>query len=121
MWLTNDLLLHYQRCPRRSFLDLYGDRSLQKPKSEFLLKLQQDSQKYQQNILASFSLSEPKYRRGDWDAAAKATLELMRQGADCIYQGVLLTPADNLKLPLLDLGLEPSSENYELAGEDVYE
>ena len=43
MLLNAELLLNYQRCSRRAFLDLYGDRSQRDPPSDYLLKLLQDS------------------------------------------------------------------------------
>ncbi|MBE9124979.1 MULTISPECIES: TM0106 family RecB-like putative nuclease [unclassified Coleofasciculus] len=36
------------------------------------------------------NLRSPNYPRNDWGAGARATVELMQQGTDCIYQGVLL-------------------------------
>ncbi|MGH8002520.1 MAG: TM0106 family RecB-like putative nuclease, partial [Brasilonema sp.] len=36
-----------------------------------------------------FTHQQPVYRQGDWKTGVKATLELMHQGVECIYQGVL--------------------------------
>jgi uncharacterized protein len=90
MLLTDELLLYYKRCPRRAFLDIYGDSSLQDQEQDFLLKLRQDSRAHQQAVLEIAPHSSPNYHRRDWQAGAKATLELMQQGVERISQGVLL-------------------------------
>ncbi len=90
MLLTDELLLYYKRCRRRAFLDIYGDFSSQDPEQDFLLKLRQDSRAHQQEVLTRANHQSPNYPRGDWEAGAKATLELMQQGTDRISQGVLL-------------------------------
>ena len=90
MLLTNDLLLYYKRCRRRAFLDIYGDLSSQDQEQDFLRKLRRDSQTHQQAVLAREAHYSPEYPRGDWQAGAKATLELMQQGRERISQSVLL-------------------------------
>ncbi len=99
MLLTAQLLLQYQRCKRRTFLDTHGDRSLRDTPSDVLLKLRQDKLFHQNRVLAAYTYQQPHYPQGDWDAGAKATLELMQQGAECIYKGVLLiTYSDEVTL-----------------------
>lgn len=90
MLLTDDLLLHYKRCKRRAFLDTYGDLNLQDQEQDFLKKLRRDSHAHQQAILAKEVHYSPDYQRGDWQAGAKATWELMQQGKERISQAVLL-------------------------------
>ena len=87
--LNAELLLQYQRCRRRTFLDTYGDLSQRDAPTALLLKLQQDKLAHKKNILAQ-SYQRPDYPKGNWDAGAKATLELMQQGVERIYKGVLL-------------------------------
>lgn len=89
--MTAELLLQYQRCKRRPFLDTHGDRSQRDTPSEFLLRLQQDKFIHKQNALAQQNYQQPDYHRGDWEAGAIATLELMQQGVERISQAVLLT------------------------------
>ncbi|MBW4553803.1 MAG: TM0106 family RecB-like putative nuclease [Aphanocapsa sp. GSE-SYN-MK-11-07L] len=91
MLLTAQLLLNYQRCARRAFLDAYGDPSQKVPPSDFLLKLGQDALEHQRLVLANYTWVRPVYPKGDWPAGAQATLELMQQGVEQIHQGVLLT------------------------------
>ncbi|HEY9747760.1 MAG TPA: TM0106 family RecB-like putative nuclease, partial [Allocoleopsis sp.] len=90
MFLTTELLLQYQRCSRRAFLDVYGDLTQRDPPSDYLLKLIQDSAAHRRSVLTDYTWQQPICPPGDWVAGGQATLELMRQGADCIYQGVLL-------------------------------
>ena len=89
MLITDKLLLSYQRCNLRAFLDTLGDGKQQDPPSDFLLKLMRDSSTYQQQTLESETYQQPYYPRGDWAAGAAATLSLMQQGVDRIYRGVL--------------------------------
>ncbi len=90
MLITDDLLLFYKRCRRRAFLDLYGDPTQQDQEQDFLLKLRQESRAHHQAVLAIAPYQSTKYSRGNWEAGAKQTLELMQQGAERISQGVLL-------------------------------
>lgn len=90
-WLTAQMLFHYQRCPRRAFLDNHGDRSLRDAPSDYLQKLKQDSAAHRQHILADYQpLHCPNYPLRDWHAGAIATAALMQQGVDYIGQGILI-------------------------------
>ncbi|MEG4349513.1 TM0106 family RecB-like putative nuclease [Microcoleus sp. LAD1_D3] len=90
MLITDKLLLSYQRCNLRAFLDTCGDWKQLDPPSDFLLKLMRDSAAYQQQALEHETYQQPYYPRGDWEAGAAATLSLMQQGVDRIYRGVLI-------------------------------
>lgn len=93
MLISSDLLLHFQRCRRRAFLDTYGDARRKAPSDNFLLKLREDSQAYRELELANYpGYAQPKFTRGNWRDGAAQTLELMRSGVECIYRGVLMTP-----------------------------
>jgi len=98
MLLTAELLLNYQRCGRRAFLDTHGDRRQKSLPSDFLVKLMQDSQQFQRTVLADQTWHRPHYSESDWVAGAQATLELMRQGVEQIYQGILLVEQPGLVL-----------------------
>lgn len=95
MRLTDEFFFNYQRCHRRAFLDLFGDKSQRDPPSDYLLKLRQDSIANQQMLLGDAPLARPDYERRDWEAGAKATLELMQQGVDRIAGGMLHTKLEN--------------------------
>jgi predicted RecB family nuclease len=90
MLINADLLLQYQRCKRRPFLDIHGDRSQRDKPTDLLIKLQQDKIIHQTSILKDKNYTRPTYPHRNWRVGAAATLELMRQGVDCIYQGVLV-------------------------------
>ena len=92
--MTAELLLHYQRCKRRAFLDAYGNLGVRDSPSDLLLKLQQDKRTHQRNVLREQTYEQPQYPKRDWEAGAKATLELMQQGVGRIRQGVLMTLTD---------------------------
>ncbi|MFH7026826.1 MAG: TM0106 family RecB-like putative nuclease [Heteroscytonema crispum UTEX LB 1556] len=91
MLINAELLLQYQRCQRRPFLDTFGDKNQRDAPNDLLLKLQQDKIVHQKRVLAQLThYQRPNYPRFDWEAAEAATLELMQQGVECIHQGVLL-------------------------------
>jgi predicted RecB family nuclease len=90
MLINAELLLQFQRCKRRPFLDIYGDRELRDKPTDLLIKLQQDKINHQKSILQRSEYIRPMYRQGDWRAGAVETLKLMQQGVDCIYQGILV-------------------------------
>lgn len=90
MLINAELLLQFQRCRRRPFLDIYGDYMQRDKPTDLLIKLQQDKISHQKSILRRTEYNRPNYRPGDWRAGAVETLELMQQGVDCIYRGVLL-------------------------------
>lgn len=94
-WLTSDLLLHYQRCNRRAYLDVHGDRAQAAPPSDYLQKIKQDSAEHRHLILQDYSpLQKPDYPAGDWRRGAQATVALMSEGADYIRGGVLINTVE---------------------------
>jgi uncharacterized protein len=90
MLINAELLLQYQRCKRRTFLDTYGDKSQRDAPNELLQKLQQDKIAHQLSALTQMTYHQPDYSYGNWEKAEKATLELMECGVEYIYKGVLL-------------------------------
>lgn len=90
-WITDDLLLHHQRCARRAYLDVHGDRTLTDLPSDYLQKIKQDSSTHRRAILADYSpLHRPQYDPGDWRAGAQATVALMAAGTEYINGGILV-------------------------------
>ncbi|MEH2339694.1 TM0106 family RecB-like putative nuclease [Nostoc sp.] len=90
MLINAELLLQYQRCKRRPFLDIHGDKSQRDDPNELLRKLQQDKSAHQLSFLANLTYHQPDYPYGNWERGEAATLELMQRGVDYIYKGVLL-------------------------------
>ncbi|MFB2834023.1 TM0106 family RecB-like putative nuclease [Floridanema evergladense] len=100
MLLTAELLLQYQRCHRRAFLDLYGNKQEKDPPNDFQSKLQRDRLTHQKTVLREQTYHKPEYPDKDWQAGAKATLSLMRQGVERIYKGILITEVEENSLPI---------------------
>ncbi|BDI16979.1 DNA repair protein [Nostoc cf. commune SO-36] len=90
MLINAELLLQYQRCKRRPFLDIHGDKGQRDAPNELLRKLQQDKIAHQLSVLANVTYHQPEYSYGNWERAEKETLELMQRGVEYIYKGVLL-------------------------------
>lgn len=93
--VSEDLLLNFQRCDRRAFLDLYGDPEHRDPPSDYLSKLHQDSIAHQQTVIKDWPAVIPAYPHRDWAAGAQATLDLMWQGAERISRGILISTDAN--------------------------
>ena len=91
MLINAQLLLQYQRCQRRPFLDVHGDYHQREIPNELVLKVQQDKIVNHQRIVTKLSYYEPDYPSGNWQAGAEATVKLMQQGVNYIRRGVLLT------------------------------
>lgn len=91
MLITDILLLDYKRCQRRAFLNIYGNSQAREPARDFLLKLRQENQRHIQRVLRELypTYQIPAPPSLPWQERVRATLNLMRQGVDCIYQGVL--------------------------------
>ncbi|BAZ40888.1 hypothetical protein NIES4101_68490 [Calothrix sp. NIES-4101] len=111
MLINAELLLQYQRCKRRPFLDTHSDRTLRDKPTDLLIKLQQDKIIHQKSILKSKSHIRPNYHAGNWRAGANATCELMQQGVDCIYQGVLVANFSDIEWYSLPISPDLESLN----------
>ncbi|MDX2240597.1 MAG: TM0106 family RecB-like putative nuclease [Leptolyngbyaceae cyanobacterium bins.302] len=99
MLIDAEQLTNYQRCHRRAYLDVHGDPAERDATNEYLLKLIQDSQENQRGFISKNSFHQPSYRPEDWQAAHEGTLNLMQQGVEQIFQGVLLVEtADGVTL-----------------------
>ena len=94
MLLTDDSLLQYKRCHLRTFLDFYGDKSLKSPQRDFCQKLKKERISHSRQTLNIYNRpykrpSEVSGGKNDVFNLARITEEFMRQGVECIYQGVL--------------------------------
>ncbi|MDJ0679214.1 MAG: TM0106 family RecB-like putative nuclease [Xenococcaceae cyanobacterium MO_167.B52] len=89
MLLTDQLLLNYKRCRRRTYLEVYGNRAEKDPEKEFLLKLKKENQLHITSTLESLLLPYQKPDGQDSFLNSQQTQELMAQGAECIYGGSL--------------------------------
>lgn len=89
MLIGDDLLLDYKRCQRRAFLNVYGDEQEKDPERDFVSKLRSQGSQHIAAVLANYDCQVPRFARGDWESGAIATADLMAQGVECIYHGVL--------------------------------
>jgi predicted RecB family nuclease len=113
MLLTAEILLNYQRCNRRAFLDIYGDSSQKDAPSDYLQKLFQDSAGNQRSLLADTEYQRPTFPSGNWEVGAENTVELMRQGVETIYQPILLAPIDGIPwLAIPDLLIKHPGQSH---------
>ncbi|MBF2009176.1 MAG: TM0106 family RecB-like putative nuclease [Chlorogloeopsis fritschii C42_A2020_084] len=114
MLINAELLLQFQRCKRRSYLDIHGDFSQTDAANDLLLKLQQDKIVHQKSVLEQWNSRRPDYKLGDWQRGKAATLELMQQGVECIYQGVLLAKYSDIQLQLTETVEEDVGEDAQM-------
>lgn len=99
MLITDHLLLNYKRCNRRTFLELYGDRQQRDLDKDFLIKLKRENQTHITNVIQQrwidepqgsiFNCQKPEASRRDWQLNSTQTVDLMKDGAEYIFQGTL--------------------------------
>ncbi len=91
MILTDELLLNYKRCRRRTYLDVHGNLQQRDAEKEFLGKLRRESQAHIKDVLLGQSIvyQRPSVSRRNWSLNAQQTKTMMQQGVDCIYGGML--------------------------------
>ena len=88
--IEDSTLFTFLRCPRRAYLNTYGDASLQAEPSDYLMKLKGDSAVHRQTVLTEFSPIHRPSRHGDnLTAKAQATYDLMQQGVEHICRGTV--------------------------------
>ncbi|MCX7594055.1 MAG: TM0106 family RecB-like putative nuclease [Fischerella sp.] len=102
MLINAELLLQYQRCKRRPYLDIHSDFNQADTANDLLLKLQRDKIAHQKTVLTQWNFCRPNYPQGDWQRGKAVTIELMQQGVECIYQGVLLAQSSEIQWRLCE-------------------
>jgi uncharacterized protein len=113
MLLTAEMLLNYQRCSRRAFLDAHGDAAQKDAPSDYLQKLIQDSAGNRRALLENANYQRPDFPAGDWETGAKQTLKLMQQGVETIYQPILLAQFEGVTwLSVPDLLIKQPGQSY---------
>ncbi len=76
-------------CPRRSYLDLHGDRRHRVPPSEFARKLLRDEREHERRVLQDLAAHRIGFDGRDVDAAVERTLVAMLEGTPRIAGAVL--------------------------------
>jgi len=79
---------NYLHCPAKVYLNIYGDKSKRLLMSEFMQKKATDGILHEKSVLEGKEYVEVKEDTDE--KASRKTLELMKQGVDLIYQGVLI-------------------------------
>ena len=120
MLINAELLLQYQKCKRRPFLNVRGDKTQQDAPSDLLLKLYQDKYAHKKKVLAKLSYQRPKYPLGEPKTGEAATLQLMQQGVECIYKGLLVTRYSNGHTLLAHPDLLIKQEGHSRFGDWMY-
>ena len=85
--ITPSHFFKYSTQPLWVWYDKFGDQSKKEEISEFTLKLMEEGVLHEDKYIAGLNVSEVKTINPE--EAFKATIELMRQGAELIYQGCL--------------------------------
>ncbi|MBZ5503825.1 MAG: TM0106 family RecB-like putative nuclease [Acidobacteriia bacterium] len=83
----------HDKCPHRVFLNHFGDPSEKLPHSDFLNLLFENALTHEREVVADLAYEMP--REVTLEDRALSTLQLMRAGAERIYQGVLLQPNES--------------------------
>lgn len=95
MLVTDELLFQYKRCHRRAFLNIYEGNNQKQEEKDFIVKLRQERESQSWQVLQNYNLPyhQPKLlvedSENNWQVAS-VTENLMRQGVECIYQGVII-------------------------------
>ncbi len=113
MLITDELLLNYKRCRRRTYLEVYGNPAQKDPDKEFLLKLKRENHQHIRSVLQARAqiCQRPQVSRQNWQLNAQQTLELMQQGVECLDRGILAVSSQQWQF-LLNLSLQPESDKF---------
>ncbi|MDJ0897353.1 MAG: TM0106 family RecB-like putative nuclease [Xenococcus sp. MO_188.B8] len=122
MLLTDELLLNYKRCRRRTFLEVYGSYQYREPTKEFLLKLKRENKLHIDTVLEERSLvyHQPEAKKKDWLLRSRQTFDLMSQGVECIYNGKLHIDLSDWQASLVNSEIElPDGIDPTFTSEDI--
>ncbi len=108
--LTDELLLNYKRCNRRTYLEVYGSHEQKDPQKEFLLKLRKENKYHTQNFLQARSLVPNRLNPSAKSSASRfqETLALMESGAEAIFQGLLIVSLAEWQAGVHNENLKPN-------------
>ena len=83
----------HDKCPHRVFLNRFGNSEEKLPHSDFLNMLFENALTHEHEVAADLACEPPK--GVTLEDRALSTLQLMKAGAERIYQGVLLQPNES--------------------------
>jgi predicted RecB family nuclease len=99
--VTGTNLFQRERCPRAVWLEFHGDPSKKLPPDAATQAVMALGREHEETIVSRLEAVEPKYPPRDFEAGARATQALMRDGVPWIYQGVMTAPGKVGKPDLL--------------------
>lgn len=107
--LTDEFLLNYKRCNRRTYLEVYGSHEQKDPQKEFLLKLRKENKHHTQNFIQSRSLNPTRLNSSAKTSSARyqETFALMQSGAEAIFQGLLVVSFADWQAGINNENLKP--------------
>jgi len=79
----------YVKCPRKVYMNFFGDHDKKQPYSEFMQEKFQEGRDFEEQIANELEFKQPDDELSYPDAF-KQTVDLMKNKADMIYQGILL-------------------------------
>ena len=79
----------FVKCPRKVYLHFFGDPNKKQPYSEFMQKKFEQGRDYEQEVISDLKFEQPEEEIPE-EQAFKQTLKFMKDGADLIYQGMLI-------------------------------
>jgi len=89
--ITATEFYNFVQCPARVYLNLFGDQSSKLPVSDFLQQQFVKGLQHEQVVVSKLKFVKPEYKERDFGDGFRKTLALMKEGADLIYHGVLLS------------------------------
>ena len=89
--ITGTHVYSYVKCPHLAALDLHLSRAERRPPTEWEEFAAKRGRDFETHYVQRLPVVAPKYAERDFDAGAVATLQLLRDGAEWIHQGVLMT------------------------------
>lgn len=92
MLLSDDSLLNYLRCQRRSFLEANGDLQQRESPGDYLGKILVDSASNRKAVLAQAPYEQPAHTPKDRQGGLASTRDLMRRGVERIHQAQIAIP-----------------------------
>ncbi|MBD3249010.1 TM0106 family RecB-like putative nuclease [Candidatus Woesearchaeota archaeon] len=87
--ITATHFYNYTRCPRKVYLDFFGDAEKKLPHSEFMLSRFRIGREHEKDVAKNIKYVAPEKTAKD-EEKFRQTVKFMEQGASIIFQGVLI-------------------------------
>ncbi len=87
--ITATHFYNYVKCPRKVYLDFFGDAKKKLPHSEFMLSRFRIGREHEKEVAENIEYVAPEKTAKD-EEKFRQTIQFMEQGASLIFQGVLI-------------------------------